>query len=127
MSETALTLPASGLASEPRHKQSIPAAIRRAVWNYYIGEAYGLGYCMAGCCGLISQTNFACGHVIAEKNGGRLVLENLRPICTTCNSSMGTNNLFDYMREHGLNAPSKPTRIIKVVDREDRKFCCCIP
>ena len=45
----------------------------------------------------IHSTNFDCGHIISEKNGGKVHLENLRPICRTCNSSMGTQNMDDYI------------------------------
>lgn len=106
-----------------KRKEKIPAGLKRAVWNYYVGEPHGLAYCFAGCHGLISQTNFACGHLVAEKHGGRLVLQNLRPICTTCNSSMGTANMDDYMREHGLTAPDTRRRVIKVTVTEP---CCAL-
>jgi len=44
-----------------------------------------------------------CGHVIAEHNGGLLEVENLRPVCGSCNSSMGTQNLYDYMEKYYSN------------------------
>jgi hypothetical protein len=50
------------------------------------------------CCKVneITQMNFACGHVESEHNGGVPTAENLRPICTTCNSSMGVRNMRVY-------------------------------
>ena len=45
-----------------------------------------------------------CGHVKAEHNGGNLTVENLRPICGSCNSSMGTQNLYDYMAKYYPNS-----------------------
>ena len=37
---------------------------------------------------------------ISEKNGGKLELNNLRPICQGCNHSMGTTNMDDYIIRH---------------------------
>lgn len=33
--------------------------------------------------------NFEAGHVIPESKGGKTHIENLLPICSTCNKSMG--------------------------------------
>jgi ribosomal protein S27E len=29
----------------------------------------------------ITQMSFNCGHIIAEANGGKLIVSNLKPIC----------------------------------------------
>jgi hypothetical protein len=78
-------------------KKSIPSALKRKVWYVYMGEDKGTGLCM--CCKIakISSFSFHCGHVISEKNGGKMNTENLRPICQNCNSSMGTSNMNDFM------------------------------
>ena len=31
-----------------------------------------------------------------EKNGGLTNIDNLRPVCSTCNKSMGTKNMVDF-------------------------------
>ena len=36
------------------------------------------------------------GHVLAKRYGGLYTIDNLRPICSTCNIRMGTENLNDY-------------------------------
>ena len=41
--------------------------------------------------------SFHCGHIIAEVNGGDIIVSNLKPICQNCNSSMGTKNINDFM------------------------------
>lgn len=83
-------------------KKAIPVALKRNVWNKWIGEAIGKSKCM--CCKLteITMLNFACGHIIAEANGGELKLDNLKPICVSCNSSMGTQNMNTYIEKYGL-------------------------
>ena len=83
-------------------KKSIPLSLKRNVWNKYIGEALGKTLCL--CCKLteISQLNFSCGHIISEFNGGKIKLDNLKPICGSCNSSIGTRNMNDFIEEYGL-------------------------
>ena len=83
-------------------KKTIPVALKRNVWNKWIGEDIGKSKCL--CCKLteITMLNFACGHVIAEANGGELKLNNLKPICMSCNSSMGTQNMDEYINKYGL-------------------------
>jgi 5-methylcytosine-specific restriction endonuclease McrA len=78
-------------------KKSIPAAIKKLVWNKNIGEDVGKSKCY--CCKStdITQTSFHCGHVIAESKGGKTIVSNLKPICQNCNSSMGTKDMNDFM------------------------------
>jgi len=73
------------------------------VWNKYIGGRLGEAMCI--CCRVtsISQTSFHCGHVVAEKNGGKLELPNLRPICQSCNSSMGTCDMNAFIDKYKLH------------------------
>ena len=79
-------------------KKSIPLPLKKLVWNKYIGEEIGKAKCI--CCKLtdITQLSFSCGHIIPESKGGKLILDNLKPICQSCNSSMGTNNMNDYIQ-----------------------------
>ena len=77
-------------------KVTIPHSLRSAVWDKYIGRKIGEIECLVCNTALISQLNFHCGHVVAEANGGTISIDNLRPICKSCNCSMKTNNLEDY-------------------------------
>ena len=81
-----------------KKKKSIPSTIKRLVWNSHIGEEIGKAKCL--CCKItdITQLSFNCGHIIAESNGGELIVSNLKPICQNCNSSMGTKNMNDFIR-----------------------------
>jgi len=92
-------------------KKPIPKKIKQLVWNTYIGEDRGTNVCL--CCGVtkISQMDFHCGHVISEANGGRITVDNLRPICALCNTSMGRTNMIAFMEDHHLSA---------------KKVCCCV-
>tara|TARA_Y100000389_G_C17367148_1_gene466945 strand:+ start:464 stop:979 length:516 start_codon:yes stop_codon:yes gene_type:complete len=81
-----------------KRKKYIPKALKRVVWNKWIGEELGSAKCL--CCKVttINQLSFVCGHILAEKNGGELNLENLKPICSSCNLSMGTENMDDFIK-----------------------------
>ena len=46
--------------------------------------------------------SFHCGHIIAESKGGELSVNNLKPICQSCNSSMGTQNMDEYIKKYGF-------------------------
>jgi 5-methylcytosine-specific restriction endonuclease McrA len=82
-------------------KLQIPSQVKKQTWNKYIGQHIALHKCM--CCKIeeIKQGSFHCGHVISEKNGGKIELNNLRPICQGCNLSMGTTDMNEYIIRHG--------------------------
>jgi hypothetical protein len=85
-----------------KKKQSIPKNVRVIVWNHYIGEDIIKHKCL--CCKkvTISNTNFEVGHVLSEKCGGTHEINNLRPICFSCNHSMGSENMIDFVVKFGL-------------------------
>jgi len=86
-------------------KRAIPKTLKINVWNHYIGKEVGSTKCM--CCQEceIIQGHFEAGHVISEKDGGTTTIENLRPICSLCNKSMGAQNMQEFMREYGYRKP----------------------
>ncbi len=86
-------------------KKAIPKPIKDKVWNTWIGVTVGQTKCPLCSDSLISQSNFHCGHVIAESRGGSNTCDNLRPICATCNLSMTNNNLFEYAKRCFPHAP----------------------
>lgn len=82
-------------------RQHIPQSMRESCWKEYkkmtgqqnIDE---IKCPISYCSNLIDSFNFECGHIISDKNNGPLNLENLRPICSNCNKSMGSTNWVDY-------------------------------
>jgi hypothetical protein len=84
-------------------KKSIPLVLKRRLWNKYFGEQNGIATCP--CCKLtqISTFSFHCGHIISERNGGLLILDNLIPLCQSCNSSMGTKSYNDFCEYIGIS------------------------
>jgi len=90
--------------SKPKKEKrpSIPKKIRQLVWNTHIGESTGMAKCL--CCNEkdISQMEFHCGHIISYYNGGADSVENMRPICASCNLSMGSENMNTFIERHQL-------------------------
>jgi hypothetical protein len=86
-------------------KKTIPLPVRTKVWNTYVGETKGKAKCM--CCGDVDITpfRFECGHLKSEYNNGDISIENLRPICSGCNKSMGKINMDEYMKKNKLKFP----------------------
>jgi hypothetical protein len=80
-------------------KENIPKKIKEDVWKKYVGNVME-GYCY--CCrdNKILATSYSCGHVKSEYDGGRIEIKNLRPICKSCNSSMRTINMRDYIEKY---------------------------
>jgi hypothetical protein len=99
------------ISETPKAKSSkkIPKAVRTAVWNAYYPENIK-GKCYVGCGEDITVHNFECGHVVARVNGGDISVPNLRPICSSCNKSMGTHNLEEFKRIHKFSQ----TKVIEI-------------
>jgi 5-methylcytosine-specific restriction endonuclease McrA len=51
---------------------------------------------------VIQVTNFECGHIISKYNGGPYEENNLYPICSSCNKSIGTNDLDIYCKQNNI-------------------------
>jgi 5-methylcytosine-specific restriction endonuclease McrA len=85
----------------PRKKVKIPSKVRMDIWATYIGEDIAKHKCI--CCKRVTirQTEFEVGHVLSEVHGGTLEINNLRPICSVCNKSMGTRNMIDFVKQYG--------------------------
>lgn len=84
-------------------RKSIPAPVRFKVWRTYIGTSLdGKCYC---CNSYMSIENWQAGHVVAFAEGGPETVENLRPICGQCNTSMGKMNMHEFAEHY--NMPGK--------------------
>ncbi len=88
-------------ADVPRKKVKIPSKVRMDVWATYIGDDIAKHKCI--CCKrvTIKQTEFEVGHVLSEALGGTLEINNLRPICSVCNKSMGSRNMVEFVKTYG--------------------------
>jgi hypothetical protein len=77
---------------------TIPKGLRMDIWNAFIGASVCEKYCQL-CLSTQMQrdkSNWHCGHVVPEIAGGTIDFENLRPICSTCNLSMGKQHMVEF-------------------------------
>ena len=86
-------------------KIKIPRALREQVWLQYLGKKYETDCYIRWCKNNINVFDFHVGHNIPESKGGLTVLENLRPICSRCNLSMGNNYSIDEWTRLGNGRP----------------------
>ena len=86
-------------------KIKIPRALREQVWLQYFGKKYETSCYIRWCKNNIDVFNFQVGHNIPESKGGLTVLENLRPICSRCNLSMGSQYSIDEWNRLGNGRP----------------------
>lgn len=95
-------------------RKTIPKKVRIMVWNKYIGKEKGIGDCY--CCGEeIHSMDFHVGHIVAVANGGSDKIDNLRPICSCCNKSMGTENMDEFKKRY------MKVKVVKVDDTKTVK------
>jgi 5-methylcytosine-specific restriction endonuclease McrA len=70
-------------------KKHISASLKTSVWIHYVGQKFN-GYCCVEWCKTnLTPFTFEVGHNIPESKGGSTTIDNLRPICSQCNKSMG--------------------------------------
>jgi hypothetical protein len=83
-----------------KKKHKVSSGLRQAVWTRYVGFEHGETPCL--CCKTtrINPFTFHCGHVVASANGGQLTIDNIRPICSGCNCSMGATNMREYAAKY---------------------------
>lgn len=100
----------SSTSEKTNVSRSIPPQLRRLIWETYMNKprsAYGPCFV---CADEIHITAFECGYVI---NGGLINLENLRPICSSCNKNIGVRDLFDY-KDHFFKSIKKSSSPINI-------------
>lgn len=76
-------------------KAKIPKALRETLWLTHCGKEFEAKCATPWCQNIITVYDFQAGHRIPEVKGGATVLENLVPLCSRCNLSMGSSYTFD--------------------------------
>lgn len=77
-----------------KRKDTIPVKLREEVWIKQMGRSFE-GKCpTTWCTNNITVFDFESGHNIPESCGGPTTIENLVPICSRCNRSMGSQHTF---------------------------------
>ena len=82
--------------SKPKPKRiTIPKSVKDQLWDNIFTSKAGEGICYV-CSKTINSKKFDCGHIIAVSNGGSNDISNLKPICSSCNKSIGTKNMEEF-------------------------------
>jgi hypothetical protein len=79
---------------KPYKKKPIPVAIREATWVLRCGRVFEHKCLTTWCPNMLTVFEFQAGHDIPESKGGATKPENLYPICSRCNQSMGNRYTF---------------------------------
>lgn len=104
-----------------RRKQHIPIALREQVWIKQMGKVFH-GKCPTTWCqNTITVFDFQSGHDIPESKGGPTTLENLIPLCSRCNNSMG--NHFTFKEWCALSPEAAAKHTVEVVNSQ-WSWCC---
>ena len=77
-------------------KEKISTNLKDKVWNTYFENQNKKQCPINNCNKYITKHSFSTGHIVSELNKGNTDINNLYPICSNCNSSMGTKNWKDY-------------------------------
>jgi 5-methylcytosine-specific restriction endonuclease McrA len=106
-----------------KRKEKIPAAVYEAIWTIKMGKVFQ-GKCLTTWCpNTITVFDFQAGHDIPESKGGPASIENLYPICSRCNQSMGDRYTY---KEWCAMSPSVPLSVPVVEEVKPRtSWWCC--
>ena len=83
-----------------KRKKNIPKSIKKKAWEKYVGNEIGKTKCPVCNSVDILQSEFHGGHIISDKDGGKCTVDNIKPICPTCNISIGSKNMDEYVKEY---------------------------
>ena len=73
---------------------ALPTRLRKRIWMEIMGDRVN-GNCYV-CGDPLDSFSFEAGHVVAHALGGDNSAENIRPVCSSCNKNMGTQNMEEY-------------------------------
>jgi hypothetical protein len=93
-------------------KTAIPKKIKEDAWNTHVGKDKKAVLCICCRTTTIDTFNFHAGHIISESNGGGVTIDNIRPICSACNLSMGVRNMDEFVKAHYPNNIAKFSAIV---------------
>ena len=90
-------------------RKQIPKMMRGQVWKNQHGNSIkGSCYCCTR--ELDAFDSWSVGHIVARACGGSDSVTNMRPVCISCNTSMGTENMYDFKAKYYSAPPYKPIK-----------------
>lgn len=80
-------------------RTSVSSTVVKTSWLKYTNDQYRPVHCI--CCNYnqITPFNFHAGHIISHANGGSSDIDNIMPLCASCNLSMSSKNMDVFIRE----------------------------
>ena len=96
------------MARNPYKKKKIPRAVREAVWLHHCGRKFERRCLTPWCKNNITAFDFQTGHNIPESKGGATTVDNLVPLCSRCNLSMGNQYTFQEWSAQFASAAAVP-------------------
>lgn len=103
------------MPKKKKYRKNIPKAVKDRLWDITFGPAAGEGKCYT-CDAVINSKRFEAGHIISVYNGGKDTINNLKCICSTCNKSMGTEDMNEFKKRYFTKVEEK---YIKFEEEED--------
>lgn len=106
-----------------QRKANIPVAFREQIWLRQFGKVYEAKCPISWCHNVINVYDFESGHNIPESKGGKTIPDNLLPICSRCNKSMG--NRYTITEWSSLGNDTK--QLNPLVQEKSKKpwWICC--
>jgi hypothetical protein len=102
-------------------KKSIPKVIREEIWKRYVGDLLNV-YCICCNMNIITAFQFQAGHIISTALGGATTSDNILPICSSCNLSMSTMCMNDFVHDYfPQNETSYQLRKYRIAKEETTK------
>ena len=119
------TIPKLGSAvqdmkTSKKKKAPIRKALREQVWIQKAGKVFETKCSTPWCENPMNVFDFHCGHNIPESQGGPTNVENLIPLCSRCNLSMGDS----YTIQEWFALQKRP---LSTAIPEPTLTPCCLP
>jgi 5-methylcytosine-specific restriction endonuclease McrA len=97
-----------------KRKQHIPVALHEAVWIKHMGRVFESKCKTTWCPNIVTVFDFQAGHDIPESKGGPTSLQNLYPICSRCNQSMGNRYTFQQWCKLSKETSASPAVVVVI-------------
>lgn len=85
--------------ADNKGRKKLPPKLRNKVWNKFFNQEAFSGKCTV-CKDPITKDDYQCGHITAVAKGGTDNLDNLAPVCGSCNRGMMTENMDVYRKKY---------------------------
>lgn len=97
-------------------EDKISQRLRADVWEKNSNKQYEI---KCYCCNtkVINALDFECGHIIPNSKGGKCNINNLIPVCSLCNKSMGNTHMDDFMKNHNYYENLKLIELKKIENK----------